>query len=276
MIKADEILIQNGKPLSRLPPRHGLRSFSVGERIKGAKSILKLANLITPEEVEVLKTSCLEAAEDRKQSKGADQYLEQGNKGVFVRLLTQACAEREESLEDALPKRVSEMLDTALERAFTYLDSEVCSSVKTTLFGDDANTSIAQLFRDNRLEYSIREPAINVYEAPQGHFAMHKDHHALSILINLSDPKTDFEGGGTAFWSQSHPMEGMDRPSLVLKPPPGTAMLWGGRVSHKGLHITEGTRVVFVASFSGPGSPKEEVRDRLSAGMGIKTILSGR
>ena len=134
----------------------------------------------------------------------------------------------------------------------------------------------AALFRNDQLDYSIREPAINVYDAPHGYFAMHKDHHALSIVIPLSDPKVDFQGGGTAFWSQSHPMEGMDRPSIVVKPTPGTVMLWGGRVSHKGMNISNGTRVVLVASFSGPNSPKEDVKDRLSAGLGLKTVLSAR
>ena len=125
------------------------------------------------------------------------------------------------------------------------------------------NASLVDLFRNNQLTFSTREPAINVYEAPYGHFAMHKDNQDLSIVMPLSDPSVDFEGGGTAFWSQNFPKEGMDDPSLILKPPPGTAMMWGGRVSHKGMHLRRGTRVVFVVSFSGPNGAAVELKDRL-------------
>lgn len=288
-MEVEELLIKNGRPIARLDPRNAMRSFSMGERINGGRTLLRLSNLVSAEECQFLATSCITAARDWKKRKYGEEtsdnqiHLEQGSESkVFVRLLTQATADREEAPEDALPKDSSELVDQILERALSYLDTEVCTSLKKTLFGqgvedNDGNSiSVAQLFRDKHLDYSIREPAINVYEAPHGHFAMHKDHHALSILIPLSDPASDFEGGGTAFWSQSHPMEGMDSPSIVLKPKPGTAMLWGGRVSHKGMTISSGTRAVIVASFSGLNSPREDVKERLSAGLGVRTILSAR
>ena len=160
----------------------------------------------------------------------------------------------------------------------------MCPSVKGRLFcqspgggDDDDDISIAGMFRNNQLTYSIREPALNVYTAPHGCFAKHKDHQALSVLIPLSDPRTEFEGGGTAFWSQSAPLEGLDPPALVLKPPPGTALLWGGRVSHQGQMLTEGSRVVLVASVSGPSGPPGDLQERFSGGgLGLKTVLSGR
>ncbi|CAJ1964375.1 unnamed protein product [Cylindrotheca closterium] len=289
-MQLEELLIKNGRPIARLEPRNALRSFTMGERIKGGRTLLRLSNLVSAEECQLLATSCIAAAHDWKQKQYGEEtstnemiHLEQGSKSkVFVRLLTQATADREEAPEDALPKESSELVELILERALSYLDTQACPSLKKTLFGERVNddngnsSSMAQLFRKRQLDYSIREPAINVYEAPHGHFAMHKDHHALSILIPLSDPTADFEGGGTAFWSQSHPMEGMDSPSIVLKPKPGTALLWGGRVSHKGVTISSGTRVVVVASFSGPNSPREDVKERLSAGLGVRTILSAR
>ncbi|CAB9519447.1 expressed unknown protein [Seminavis robusta] len=273
-IQAEEVLIKNGKPLAKLDPNHALRSFSLGERIKGGRSILKLTNLIQPDEIDTLVKSSLAAAEERKGG-STEPILEQDDPNrVLIRLLPTATAQRENAPQDALPEPVSQLMEEILERALTFLDQQVCPSVRTTLFGDDCS-SMAALLRDNQLEYSNREPAINVYEAPHGHFNMHKDHHALSIVMPLSVPAKDFKGGGTAFWSQSHPIQGMDSPSIVLKPPPGTAMVWGGRVSHKGVRITQGTRVVFVASFSGPNTP-DDVRARLSAGMGLRTVLSGR
>ena len=286
-LQAEEILIKNGRAVAKLDPNHALRTISLGERIHNGRCLLKLSNLASAEEVEFLRSSCIQAANKRKEtltplkddsSNENEVYLEQGSEAkVFVRLLTQASAERENAPQDVLPEPVSAMIDKILERALTFLDQEACPSIKTTLFGGTAETtSIAQLFRDNQLDYSIREPAINVYEAPHGYFAMHKDHHALSIVMPLSNPNADFQGGGTAFWSQSHPVAGMDGPSIVLKPPAGTALLWGGRVSHKGMRISDGTRVVLVASFSGPQSPRENVRQRLSAGLGVRTIFSGR
>ena len=272
-IQAEEVLIKNGRPVSKLDATNVLRSaFSLGERLQGGRTILKLTNVVTPEELETLVKASFAAAEQRKGRM-------EGEGKVCVRLLTVAAAERDNAPDDALPEEISNLVETILVRVMTFLEDAdtICPSLKQTLFGDDTTPSIAQLFRDNQLLYSSREPAINVYEAPDGCFAMHKDHHALSIVIPLSCPKKHFTGGGTAFWSQSHPVQGMDRPSLILKPTPGTALLWGGRVSHQGMPITSGRRVVLVASFSGPqGGVGEDVRDRLAAGFGLKTVLSGR
>ena len=312
-------MVKNGMPLSKVEPNNVLRkSFSLGERILGGRTILTISNVVSNEEIGFLVRSSIQSSDRRRRrqkhngstddigssnsngsSSNNEILLEQGVPGkIFVRLLTHATARRENCLEDAMDEEASILVDTILERTMRILDSpdNVCPSLKTTLFcASSINTpssasasdnppssstspiSIAKLFKSNQLDYSIREPAINVYEK-QGQFVMHKDHHALSIVIPLSDPKEDFQGGGTAFWNQSHPVDGMDRPSIVLKPKPGTAMLWGGRVSHKGMPVSHGTRVVIVASFSGPDSPnmKEDVRDRLSAGLGVKSIMSGR
>ena len=296
-------------PLSKIAPNNVLRkSFSLGQRILGGRTILKISNVVSNEEIDFLIRSSIQSSDKRREEyKGSTDdngssntneiLLEQGVPGkIFVRLLTHAAARRENCLEDAMDEEASILVDRILERTMRILDDDVCPSLKTTLFctsstntpssGSVSDTapslsaspiSIAELFANNQLDYSIREPAINVYEK-QGQFVMHKDHHALSIVIPLSDPKKDFQGGGTAFWMQSHPVDGMDRPSIVLKPKPGTAMLWGGRVTHKGMPVSDGTRVVIVASFSGPDSPnmKEDVRDRLSAGLGVRSIMSGR
>lgn len=75
------------------------------------------------------------------------------------------------------------------------------------------------------------------------------------MLVPLSTSGVDFEGGGTAFWSEEtigadpgaatgHP------PSLVVKPPAGTGLFWRGHLTHAGLPVTEGLRHVFVAGFN--------------------------
>jgi hypothetical protein len=49
--------------------------------------------------------------------------------------------------------------------------------------------------------------------------------------------------GSDATAAKSYP------PSLVLAPPPGTAIFWRGHLTHAGLPVTAGVRHVFVASF---------------------------
>ena len=144
------------------------------------------------------------------------------------------------------------------------------------------------------LKFSSREPAINVY-TPGGEFLAHKDAQALTVLLPLSRPTHQvdlldddthqdgtikdaddekirvvtsssdddpgFHGGGTALWSQNAPGHRVEAPSLILKPPAGTALLFGGCVTHAGVAVEAGTRVVFVASFS---------RCRLQHHMGVE------
>ena len=139
------------------------------------------------------------------------------------------------------------------------------------------------------LEWSEGEPAINVYSAGGG-FGTHKDHMALTVLISLTAPATDFSGGGTGFWSalDEEMMGGVPSGSptrlarlscacmQMLEPSAGsaTALLrlrtksrvkmsdpphdrhpphtrsFGGSLSHAGMPVESGMRSVFVCSFS--------------------------
>ena len=131
----------------------------------------------------------------------------------------------------------------------------------TDLFGQGAGLS------EMTFRYSAGEPAINIYTVG-GEFAPHTDEEHLTMLMPLSG---GFEGGGTAFWgatSHLRPDLGVDGlsteermrahadrtnwlpPQHVLKPPAGTAILFGGDVTHAGLPVLEGTRHLFVMSFS--------------------------
>jgi hypothetical protein len=65
---------------------------------------------------------------------------------------------------------------------------------------------------------------------------------SLTILIPLSDPEA-FGGGGTAFWAAADCVGGgvgSSPPALVLAPPAGTAILFGGSVTHAGQPTTAG------------------------------------
>ena len=169
--------------------------------------------------------------------------------------------------------------------------------------------SLRDLYMAAELEWSEGEPAINVYTS-DGYFGAHKDHLALTVLIPLTAPSTDFEGGGTGFWAgnsavgedprgsetaahahrrtrrHSRAVEaasvGLRTSSSPLLPAAtrrllptaqvvrhlavcylhvGTALLFGGDVTHAGLPVAGGLRSVFVASFSTrtPASPPDRV-----------------
>lgn len=137
--------------------------------------------------------------------------------------------------------------------------------------------------RNPGLVFTPGEPACNVYTAG-GEFKPHEDGHALTVLVVLSEYGSDYGGGGTAFWSEKdkplvikarqfaaavHKGEsaflsgcwtlfrealldhGASRaPTLVLRPPAGSALCFGGNVYHAGVALETGERSVLVASFS--------------------------
>ena len=86
-----------------------------------------------------------------------------------------------------------------------------------------------------------------------GYFGAHKDHLALTILIPLTSPDTSFGGGGTGFWAgnrdTSENPEGREA-DIVLRPPAGSALVFGGDVTHAGMPVALGVRSVLVCSFS--------------------------
>jgi len=114
------------------------------------------------------------------------------------------------------------------------------------------------------IAFSLNEPAVNVYSAG-GEFAQHEDNHMITVLVPLAEAEA-FEGGGTAFWPNTfNPGQSSDDgdaeatllhvretkgDGLVLLPPRGTAMLFVGSVTHAGVCVVSGVRMVWVASFN--------------------------
>ena len=164
--------------------------------------------------------------------------------------------------------------DQILLRALEIIDAEL-PGMSTQLFGEPVAALVRgeQCIQSTELEFNQNEPAINIYNAG-GCFNPHKDLHALTVLVPLVDPDV-FEGGGTAFW-RVPPSDGayfgMENkwadgkkstklvdwlpdaktvdPELVLRHRAGTALLFGGDVTHAGQPVTAGQRAVFVTSFS--------------------------
>jgi len=157
----------------------------------------------------------------------------------------------------ALPASGAALCDELLLRALSVMDGHIDGQLTRDLFGDCLADDISCRYNP-RLRFAKGEPAINVY-ASGGAFKPHEDKEALTILVPLSEASKDFDGGGTAFWSISDAGPGgsisvnegtMQAPTLVLRPPAGTAIIFGGDVTHAGKACTGGRRCIFVASFS--------------------------
>lgn len=167
------------------------------------------------------------------------------------------------------------LCDAILLRAVARLN-ELLPGLLDRLFGPGVLTRT--LLHNQGLVFSPGEPALNVY-GPGGHFDAHTDKQSLTILVPLSYASTDadagaaaagamagaYSGGGTAFWSvharAPHATDDetaeaaattikRDEPTLVLRPPPGRAIVFGGQLTHAGLPVLEGRRCILVASFS--------------------------
>ena len=142
-------------------------------------------------------------------------------------------------------------------RLLTLLEAEL-PDFAHSIFGQ--STGLAEL----RPDYSPGEPAVNIYTTG-GEFAPHTDKQSVTLLVPLSAADA-FKGGGTAFWPESHlgQKKGADdniaydencRSNWLphthkLSPPAGTAIIFGGDVTHAGLPVTAGTRHLFVMSFT--------------------------
>lgn len=144
-----------------------------------------------------------------------------------------------------MPVAIATLLQTILKRVASVMTEDI-PSISELLFGGE---SVLHLLNTDRLKFTSLEPAINVYY-PGMEFKAHKDAQAITVLIPLSCPQQHFQGGGTSFWSQDSHGHRVEDPTIILKPHAGCAMLFGGRVTHAGVPVEDGVRVVFVASFS--------------------------
>ena len=136
-----------------------------------------------------------------------------------------------------------------LRRGLAFVQAHAPSMGETMLQCSAAD--LTDMPDDPGLEFSPGEPAVNVY-TQGGEFKAHEDKRSLTILVLLSEPDA-FAGGGTAFWppgSQDQARRGEAPPAVTLKPPAGTAILFGGEVTHAAVPVKAGTRCVWVASFS--------------------------
>ena len=160
-------------------------------------------------------------------------------------------------LEKAFDVDAQAVVDRLLIRSVNSV-RDVAPALLQQFFGDRLMqaASLTTVVHHPGLSFSPREPAINVYSS-RGRFKPHKDHELLTVLVPLND---GFEGGGTAFWSpesvdQSRPAKMKDEaalaePSLVLRPSPGSTIIFAGSITHAAVDVLAGERCCLVASFS--------------------------
>ena len=221
---------------------------SCAESFARGHSILTLRHLASAEEVAVLKAEAIGAAHERMveaSSEASVRELERrivAMRAAYIKadqpwrtstpLVSHggaAASRHRMQIEHSLTAPGQALCDALLLRALSLLEAQLVHD----LFGDcttDSDTCV----HNPQLAFSTNEPAINVYNSG-GHFKPHEDNHALTILVPLSAASADFEGGGTAFWSTRDAGPGgsinartMGAPTMVLRPPAGAALLWGG------------------------------------------------
>ena len=78
--------------------------------------------------------------------------------------------------------------------------------------------------------FDARAPRVELYD---------EDNSDISFILLLSDPKKDFEGGGTYFYDLNE--------NLYLEQ--GDALVFSGQLVHEAAHITKGLRYV-IAGFT--------------------------
>ena len=225
---------------------------SCAESFARGHSILTLRHLASAEEVAVLKAEAIGAAHARMveaSSEASVRELERrivAMRAAYIKadqpwrtstpLVSHggaAASRHRMQIEHSLTAPGQALCDALLLRALSLLEAQLVHD----LFGDcttDSDTCV----HNPQLAFSTNEPAINVYNSG-GHFKPHEDNHALTILLPLSAASADFEGGGTAFWSTRDAGPGgsinartMGAPTMVLRPPAGAALLWGGACTH--------------------------------------------
>lgn len=151
------------------------------------------------------------------------------------------------------------LCDRLLLRGIARLTHEL-PALLPKMFDGFSISKQSRICENPGLVFTPGEPACNVY-TKGGQFVPHEDKQCLTILVPLSDLDA-FTDGGTGFWSEEHRdstrgnLSGQDAidahgpPSFVLKQAPGTALVFGGGITHSARVVTMGERVVFVASFS--------------------------
>eukprot|EP00527_Entomoneis_sp_CCMP2396_P002805 CAMPEP_0198145934 /NCGR_PEP_ID=MMETSP1443-20131203/26245_1 /TAXON_ID=186043 /ORGANISM="Entomoneis sp., Strain CCMP2396" /LENGTH=342 /DNA_ID=CAMNT_0043809699 /DNA_START=32 /DNA_END=1060 /DNA_ORIENTATION=- len=233
-------------------------SLSLGEAIGQGQAVVCISDVASNEDCLALFSAGLQAVEKRSEPavRGRSRFSvadpESFSNDVVLR-----CDEMLLEVLDYLDDEIPSIYDTLFKPSDSWLSNQPSNAQLEQLtvppleYVADMCYNLRDLYMQSELEWSEGEPAINIYET-DGYFGAHKDHLGLTVLIPLTAPSQDFSGGGTGFWRGNRQVSEnpTNPPDLVLKPPPGTALVFGGDVTHAGMPVENGYRSVFVCSFS--------------------------
>lgn len=205
-------------------------------------------------------------------------YLQQGNearafKGIVPKWVTECCRFSVTELLDTNANHASAALLQRLLQFLEFGQNDIADAALADLalqvFRVKADLQLLRVKWYNEMspydQISNPEPMVNIYQEG-GFFKKHQDNMSLTLLVVLESAP---EGGGTAFFSETkhNDSENDDNdddnkddnkddvfnkkqePERVERPPAGTAMIWGGSLTHSALPVTKGMRAVFVGSF---------------------------
>lgn len=235
-------------------------SANAASSVINGDSIFVIHGLATPDECKLLRGEAM----NYKPEISFDPIAElQAASKLVRRPVIDMCGEEGQALCDQLLIRAISSVPVSLPNL--VLGKKLTES----LTADEVSMSIMD---HTEVCFSDGEPAINVYSV-DGAFRPHKDQEALTVLLNLSEEKA-YAGGGTGFWSVADSTRGRSRedpagrlgpdtwapPTVVIRPPVGSALVFVGTVMHGGLRVTSGVRCTLVSSFS----PKERKAARTS------------
>jgi len=232
----------------------------IGQSIRAGDVIVKVSNIASEDELKALldagKRAKQEASEARGRAANGRHRFPVADPAAFPYDVVLRCEEIMLRVLDRVDDTMPTVYETLFKPCEEWAERQprnaqgLQPTVAPPLHLADAFPTLRDLYMAGELEWSEGEPAINVYSA-NGRFGAHKDHLALTVLIPLTSTAT-FTGGGTGFWAggRSVDEDPWKPPDEVLKPPLGTALVFGGDVTHAGMPVEAGLRSVFVASFS--------------------------
>jgi predicted Fe-S protein YdhL (DUF1289 family) len=227
------------KTSQSMPENNGYETFLEGD------SVILLEKVVSHAESSAIKEAAKAIASRERRKRQEAGMADEG----LVRIPALASAARASNSNtpcaESFDSDIDGVLNGILARVCELLDSEHRPMIDN-LFGEDS--SLHTLFHSDELAFSSREPAVNVY-TKGGSFRPHQDGQKLTVLIPLSSIN-EFEGGGTAFWSSDSRGHRVEGASIELRPDCGTVILFVGHVTHAGVAVEDGDRIVFVASFS--------------------------
>jgi hypothetical protein len=229
----------------------GDTSMIVREAVRNSEVVLMLPGIASAAECSALVDAACEIA--TRASASSKPFTHGRVRLPCIAATQRAQAQGKPCPDVALTHEADALVQAMLTRCLDVIDEQLPSL--RLLFGHGKG-SLASMYAANALLWADREPAVNVYKEG-GEFLPHKDGQALTVLIPLTTSDA-FKGGGTGFWrADTNALQPRGPPTVSLAPPAGTALLWGGRLTHAGLPVEDGTRAVLVASFS-PRSGYEE------------------